>query len=216
MDTPSHRQPVLELIGPASMGLDAGLPPNSMVLLELLKQRRSSREFSTRKLDRHTLSRLIWSAFGINRPADGGRTAPSARDGQEISVYVALADGLFLFDPQRLVLLPVLSEDVRAETGMQDFVATAPVNLIYVARLRPEEGSTEQDQLFYAALDTGFIGQNVYLFCAAEGLATVVRGWIDRPALAQRMQLAQDQHIIAAQCVGYPSGSNDGLPVHAH
>jgi nitroreductase len=63
-------------------------------------------------------------------------------------------------------------------------------------------GADEEKNL-YSAADTGFIGQNVYLFCASEGLATVVRGSVDRPALAKVMKLRPEQKIILAQTVGY-------------
>ena len=206
MDTAYERQTELKLIPPSAHGLDADFSPPSMMLLDLLRQRHSSREFVPRPLPLHTLSRLLWAAFGINRPLDGGRTAPSARNEQEITIYVAQADGLYRFEPNGLSLQPVLDQDLRGATGLQDFVAEAPLNLVYVATLLPEAELGEQEQMFCAALDTGFIGQNVYLFCAAEGLSTVVRGWIDRPALAARMGLGPQQRIIAAQTIGYPRG----------
>jgi nitroreductase len=110
---------------------------------------------------------------------------------------------LYLFDPHASVLRLVTEGDIRADTGWQDFVAKVPVNLIYVANLNKMDAAPIDEKKFYAALDTGFISQNVYLFCAAEGLATVVRGWVDRPALAKTMKLGPDQRIIVAQSVGY-------------
>jgi nitroreductase len=98
----------------------------------------------------------------------------------------------------------VLAEDIRAATGMQDFVGTAPLNLVYVADLARMSASDRTEQRFYSAIDTGFISQNVYLFCASEGLATVVRGLVDRRSLAKLMQLRPQQRVIVAQTVGYP------------
>ena len=121
-----------------------------------------------------------------------------------MDLYVALRGGLYLFDADAFALLPVMSEDVRAATGLQDFVARAPVNLVYVANLEKMDHAPRQEKKFYAALDTGFISQNVYLFCAAQGLATVVRGWVDRPGLARVMQLAESQRFIVAQSGGCP------------
>lgn len=204
MNKPHETQPALQLIAPSSLELDADITPLSMSLMEVLRQRKSSREFSTRQLSIYKLSRLLWCAFGINREEGSLRTAPSAKDAQEIDIYVALASGLYRFDPQQLLLQPVLADDIRADTGSQDFVGGAPVNLIYVANLDRMSAASRVEQKFYAALDTGFISQNVYLFCAAEGLATVARGWVDRPVLAKRMGLGPAQRIVLAQTVGYP------------
>lgn len=210
MNTLNDRQPEIRLVPPSGRGLDADYSDTSMTLLDLLRQRRSVREFALRPLPLYTLSRLLWAACGINRPLEGKRTVPSARNEQEISVYAARADGLFLFEPADLVLRQVSGDDVRGATGLQDFVAAAPLNLVYVASLLSQGEASEEEQMFCAALDTGCIVQNVYLFCAAEGLATVVRGWIDREALARQMGLAPHQRIIAAQTVGYPAADGDG------
>jgi nitroreductase len=115
-----------------------------------------------------------------------------------------MAEGLYLYDAKNHVLNPVLLKDIRALTGKQDFVKDAPVNLIYVADFSKMVNASEEDKKLYSAADTGFISQNVYLFCASEGLATVVRGSIDREALAKAMNLRADQKIILAQTTGYP------------
>ena len=171
--------------------------------MEALKLRRSSREFSGRKLPDQVLSNLLWAAWGVNRPDSGKRTAPSAMNRQEIDVYVATADGAYLYDAKANELKPVSAEDVRALTGRQKFVKDAPVNLIYVADLAKMRGPAEQKAM-WAAADTGFIAQNVYLFCASEGLATVVRGLVDKPALTKALKLRDDQMVILAHTVGYP------------
>jgi nitroreductase len=102
-------------------------------------------------------------------------------------------------------LLLVRKEDLRASTGLQDFVAQAPVNLVYVADLKRMEGAGLEQKTLYTGADTGVIAQNVYLFCASEGLATVVRGSVDRESLAARLGLSKHQRIILAQTVGYPA-----------
>ncbi len=173
-------------------------------LLEALNDRRSTREFRTDELGPSVLSSLLWAAFGVNR-RDGHRTAPSARNWQEIDIYVALARGLYLYDPAAHALQQVLAQDLRAATGLQDFVATAPVDLVYVADLARMETQDRTEQRFYSAIDTGFISQNVYLFCASEGLATVARGLLDRRSLARSMQLRPQQRVMVAQTVGYPA-----------
>jgi SagB-type dehydrogenase family enzyme len=174
-------------------------------LLEALAQRRSAREFSPRELPPAVLSNLLWAAFGVNRPETGGRTAPSAHDWEEIDVYVATARGLYVYDATAHALRKRLEQDIRARTGLQDFVAEAPVNLVYVADLSRMAQASAEEKAQYAGPDAGFIAQNVYLFCASEGLATVVRGMVDRPALARVMGLAPQQRIILAQSVGYPA-----------
>lgn len=177
---------------------DGGRP-----LMQVLKERRTTREFAATPLDDQILSNLLWAADGVNRPDTGGRTAPSARNGQEIDLYVARGDGLYLYDAGANQLKLVLANDLRAATGMQPFVKDAPVNLIYVADFAKMSGSDE-DKILYSAADAGFVAENAYLFSASQGLAVVVRGAIDREALAKAMKLRPGQKIILAQTIGYP------------
>jgi nitroreductase len=179
--------------------MDGGRP-----LMRVLRDRMSSRSFSPADLPMQMLSNMLWAAFGVNRPASGGRTAPSASNAQDMDIYVAMAGGLFLYDAKANLLKLVLPEDLRALTGRQPFVQEAPVNLIYVSDLSKMLRASPGDRDWYAAAHSGFISQNVYLFCASEGLATVVRESIDRPALARAMRLRPDQKITLAQSVGYP------------
>jgi len=171
-------------------------------LMQVLKERKTQREFSPERLPMQVLANLLWAAFGINR-ADGRRTAPSAMNWQEIDIYVAIGDGLFLYNAKANRLDPILAQDVRGATGTQTFVATVPLNLVYVADLSKTGHAGNEAELFTAA-DAGFISENVYLFCTSEGLATVVRGSVDRSALAKIMKLRPDQRILLAQSVGYP------------
>jgi len=179
--------------------VDGGKP-----LMQALKARHTARNFKPDKLPAQLLSNLLWAAFGVNRPDSGKRTAPSAMNWQEMDIYVATADGLYVYDAKANRLNPVLNEDVRASTGTQDFVKGAPVNLVYVADLAKTHDVGPDEQTLYNAVDTGVIVENVYLFCASEGLATVVRGSVDRAALAKVMKLRPNQRIIVAQTVGYP------------
>jgi len=174
-----------------------------MPLFEALKNRKSIREFSDRKLSREMLSNLLWCAYGINRPETKKRTAPSAMNLQMIEIYVCLEEGTFLYDPEAHALEPILSEDIRESTGFQPFVKIAPVNLVYVADLSKMRQMGE-DQWMYVGAEAGAISQNVYLFCASEGLATVVRGAIPRDALSQKLKLKETQRIVLAQTIGYP------------
>lgn len=171
-------------------------------LMQALNARKTTRDFSPERLSPQVLSDLLWAAFGVNRP-DGRRTAPSAMNSQEIDIYVALAEGVYLYDAKPHALKPVVAGDLRAATGGQGFVGTAPLNLVYIADFA-RMGGSEQDKVFYSAADAGFIGQNVYLYCASEGLGTVIRGTIDRAALAKELKLRPEQRILLAQTVGYP------------
>jgi SagB-type dehydrogenase family enzyme len=184
------------------VALPAPRTKGGMPLMQALKIRTSSRVFSQKKLSLQTLSDLLWAGFGISR-ADGKRTAPSARNMQEIDIYVAKADGLFRYNARENALELISSEDIREATGKQDFVKTAPVNLIYVADLA-KTGKSGARTDSWVALDTGFIAENVYLFCASEGLATVVRGMFESEKLARLMKLKDDQKIILTQTIGYP------------
>ncbi|AJY68657.1 oxidoreductase [Geobacter sulfurreducens] len=171
-------------------------------LMDALRERKSSREFSKEALSPRRLSDLLWAAFGINRPDTGGRTAPSAMNRQEIDIYVATADGLYRYDARGHRLIRKGTGDIRELTGQQPFVAGAPVNLIYVADYGRMGEARGEDKAFYAAVATGAVSQNVYLFCASEGLATVVRASLDAPALAKAMGLRNEQRIVLAQSVG--------------
>jgi SagB-type dehydrogenase family enzyme len=193
---------------PAKDSESTKLPPphttGGMPLMQALKERHSTREFSAKPLSAQVLSDLLWAASGVNRPDSGKRTAPSARDRREIMIYVAMADGAYAYAPEAHTLQRVATRDLRALTGQQDFVVTAPVNLVYVADLNRMGDASAEDKTRYAAADTGFIAQNVYLFCAANGLGAVVRGLVDREALGAALGLAPHQQIVLAQTVGYP------------
>ena len=172
-------------------------------LMQVLKNRETMREFSPKDLSLQDLSNLLWAGFGINREGSGKRTAPSAMNMQEIDIYVASASGLYLYDAKLNELKIISPGDARAMTGNQPFVKEAPINLIFVADFSKMGGDSENKK-FYSAVDTGYISQNVYLYCASFGLATVVRGYVDKDNLSKTMNLRSDQKIILAQTVGYP------------
>jgi len=189
-------QKVVQLPPPQT---DAGKP-----LMQVLKNRHSTRDFAPQKLSLQTLSNLLWAADGINRPDSGKRTAPTAMNWQEIDIYVTLAEGVYLYDHKAHALKLVLAEDLRGKTGLQPFVKDAPLNLVYVADLSRMPNVEDADRTLYSAVDTGFIAENVYLYCASEGLNVVVRGLVDRPTLAGALKLKPYQKIVLAQTVGYP------------
>lgn len=194
---------------PLNLETDAvalSLPARSpkITLDQVLKERHSTRTFLPDTLSLDTLSALLWAGFGINRPDQGGRTAPSAHNWQEIDIYVVLAEGAYRYDSREHRLLLVKAEDLRRHTGTQDFVATAPLNLVYVADFARMVDAQDEERKFLAGADAGCIAQNIYLYCAGAGLATVVRGLIDRRVLAQALNLTATQRIALAQTIGYP------------
>jgi SagB-type dehydrogenase family enzyme len=177
---------------------DGGRP-----LMQVLKERKSVRTFSSRELSEQILSDLLWAAFGINRP-DGKRTAPSAMNRQEIEIYLVTAKGAWLYEAKAQSLKPVAAGDLRSLAGTQEWVKDAPLNLVYVADTARMDGGDDEAKTLYSGADTGFIAQNVYLYCASEGLGTVVRASVDRAALAKALGLRREQKITLAQTVGYP------------
>lgn len=179
---------------------EGGLP-----LMQAFGARRSLREFRPDPLPLPVLSSLLWAAWGINRP-DGHRTAPTAIDAQEIDLYVALPDGAYLYDAGTHALQRVAASDVRRVTGYQDFVDDAALDLVYVANHTRMAMIPVSEREKYAAVAAGAITQNVYLFAASEGLATVIRAWIDRGAIADALGLGPDEQVLLAQTVGFPKG----------
>jgi len=207
-DSPSVKLKPIILPTPQTKG---GKP-----LMQALKKRKTTRSLSTKILPEQVLSNLIWAAFGINRPDSGKRTAPSAVNWQEIDIYVALEKGLYLYESKKHVLIPMIAQDFRAKTTQtfqpsKKFVENAPVTFIYVADFNRIDGigrlMKDNDKALTAYAATGFIGQNVYLFCSSEGLGTVIRAMIDKPALRKEMNLRPDQHIILCQTIGYPKSN---------
>lgn len=194
---------------PTSATPTLALPPPRLdrgaTLYQALDLRRSAREFGEMAIPIGVLSTLLWCACGINRPDTGDRTVPSARNWQEIGVYAALAAGLYRYEPGEHVLRLVVAQDLRALTGVQDFVATAPLDLVYVADFARMVDASDEDRAFLAAADAAFIAQNVYLYCANAGLATVVRALVDRAKLARAMGLGPHERIVLAQTVGFPA-----------
>jgi len=187
-----------------AVALPAPKKEGGMPLLGALAKRRSMRQYADKPLDLETLSDLLWAANGVNRPS-GDRTAPYWRHLMVTDIYVAAADGVFLFDPAAHALIPQSSSDIRAATGSQDFVGHAALDLVYVAHGERMTDVSPEERRLYASVDVGFIGQNVYLFCASEGLASVFRGSVDKEKVAKLLNLGEGQFVTFSQTVGYPA-----------
>lgn len=173
-------------------------------LMEALNHRHSTREFSDREPDMQTLSNLLWAAFGYNRPEERKRTAPTSRNYQEMEIYVSIPSGLYLYDAWENTLVFIHDRDIRASTGSQDYVGKAPLNLVYVADQRKVQNPHSDRQLRSSHTNSGFIAQNVYLYCASAGLVSVVRALFDPELLKKEMLLDENMIIILTQTVGYP------------
>ena len=183
------------------------LPPQTEIgkpLMQALKLRQSSRNFDTKPLPLQELSNLLWAADGINRPENGKRTAPSAMNWQEIDIYVMIQNGTYMYDAKSNSLLLITKKDLREATGKQDFVKEAPLNLVYIADEKRMTRANEEDKIRWSSAAVGFIAQNVYLYCASQGLAVVVRGMVDHKTLTKELKLRPEQKIILSQTVGYP------------
>ncbi|MFC5581124.1 nitroreductase family protein [Rhodanobacter terrae] len=192
------------------------LPPvrthGGLLLIDALRLRHSTREYDSRALPTRLLSELLWAAYGINRIETGDRTAPYWRHVMVIDVYVAMTDGVWIYAPERHELLPYLATDIRATTGLQEFVGEAPVELIYVAHGDRMRDVVAEDRRLFASVDAAFIGQNVYLFCASEGLGTVFRGAFDQKKLTDALKLDDQRFVTFVQTVGRPKTRiNPGL-----
>jgi nitroreductase len=189
------------------VALPAARQSGGRPLLEALRERRSVRDFAARELPESLLADLVWAAFGVNRAETGRRTAPSTMDLRALDVYVVTSRGAWRYDAARHARVAAGVGDLRRLTGGQEYVAVAPVALVYVADERRMERVPEAERAFYAAADAGFVGQNVYLFCASEGLGSVVHMPGDRARLASALGLAPEQKIVLVHAVGYPAGA---------
>jgi nitroreductase len=190
-----------------TISLPAPEKQGGLPLMQALSNRHSSRDFAATALPIGLLSNLLWAAYGLNR-ADGGRTAPSALDKQEIDIFVALSSGSYLYDAKAHELQLVAASDLRRITGYQDFVDDAPVDLVYVADHARMSMVPAGQRESYASVAAGAITQNVYLFAASNGLATVIRAWIDRTSIADALGLSHDQQVLLSQTVGYPKAGH--------
>lgn len=175
-------------------------------LMQALNERSSSRDFIDKSLTEQQLSDLLWAAYGINRPELGKHTAPTSRNIQDMQIYVMTQKGAFLYKSKEHALMQILDQDVRSTAGKQDFVAIASVNLIYVSDFSKASDRTDEVNTITAASHCGFIGQNVYLYCASEGLISVFRAWINKEKIAETLKLSENQHVMYCQSVGYSKG----------
>jgi nitroreductase len=176
--------------------LPAPQTTGGMPLMQALAQRHTTRVFGDKKVSMQTLSNLLWAAFGVNRSRDVtpglGRTAPSAMNSQDIELDVILPGGVYVYEAEQNQLRQILTGDVRAAV-LTEAEAKAPVTILYVADAKDA----------FAQVDTGFIGQDVYLFAASEGL----NAWfytVKPGRVTAALKMPRSKVPLYAQSVGYP------------
>jgi nitroreductase len=199
-------QPIAETDGVIKLN-----PPDlngGISLMAALKKRKTTRDMSDKKLTLQQLSDLLWSADGVNRP-DGKRTSPAAMGIYCVDIYVVLPEGIYLYDAAKHELKLVAKGDFRKLAGMQDFVFITPVNLVYVFTLKNPQNSRgpapvpEEKRKVWGDVEVGCMVQNVSLYCASQGLASVVRGMLDQKKFGETIKVKPEQ-IVVAQTIGYP------------
>jgi len=175
-----------------------------VALLKATQERKSYREFAETNLSLKHLSEILWMANGVNRE-DGKRTVPSARALYPLITYAVLANGIYLYDPVAHELQPVVEGDYRNITGRQPFVDNAPLNVVFIANYEVYEAANmpEDRWLYLASLDAGHCTQNIYLYCASEGLKSVVRAGAQEKELLEALNLDEKHQFIVAHTVGY-------------
>jgi len=190
---------LLTLVSFSCFAQDINLPAPKKTggkpLMEALNDRQTNRDFSDKELSMQTLSDLVWAAWGFNR--ENKRTAPSSQDRQELDLYVFLKTGVYFYDAKNQKLIMKAQGNNQAKAGRQPFVEVAPVNFAFVANL---DKASNRDA---ALIDCGFISQNIYLFCASEGLISVVRGMFDKNEIHKLLGLTEKQEVLLTQTVGY-------------
>jgi len=178
-------------------------------LMKALEKRRSVRKWSDAPLTEQEISNLLWAACGVTKEKYGKvkskRTVPSACNSQEIRVYLLLVNGVFLYNEEEHELIRILTKDIRENIGTQKMVKSAPMGLVFVAdlsRMTSPFVKSEEAKRFSAWVDTGYVSQNIYLYCAASNLGTVAIALIDRKKLRTLMFLKEHEKIVLTQVVG--------------
>jgi SagB-type dehydrogenase family enzyme len=190
---------------PDTISLSAPTLEKGTSLMKALQQRQSRRDLSDKQLSLEDLSNVLWCANGINRPETGNRTSPSARNKQDVDVFVIMKDGAYLYVPKKNQLVLIAAGDFRKDAGMQPYVAIAPVNLIYVSDLAKFDFIKDREELVItAAIDAGHCSQSAYLYGASAGLSVVTRTSVDGKKMAQILKLKPSQLVIMGQTLGYP------------
>jgi SagB-type dehydrogenase family enzyme len=172
-------------------------------LMQALNERKSQRAFSEKELSMQQISDMLWAASGVNRE-DGRMTAPTASNNQQIVIFVGLKDGVYEYFPKNHELKLILKGDHRAVFGRQPFAKTAPVTLAFMSNYDKMGKYNDESKWKYSCTDVGNVSQNVYLYAASEGLATVVLGSFDAEPLKKELGLGNNYVPVLTQVIGFP------------
>jgi len=174
-------------------------------LMTVLSDRKSGRNYvAGKQLTQNQLSNLLWAAQGVNRP-DGRLTSPTARNWQEIDLYAVMESGTYLYNREKHSLDLKSKEDLRKYAAKQEFAQKAPLILVYVVNYGKMTGADEESKKRFSSVDCGFIGQNIYLYCASEGLSTVFLGMVDTKGMGRVLKLDHNFEVLFSQTIGVPA-----------
>jgi SagB-type dehydrogenase family enzyme len=178
-------------------------------LMKAIEKRRTKRKWKKDSLSQQEISNVLWVACGKtmeeSKRSKSRRTVPSSRNSQTIKVYVATDKGLFNYNENSHGLHLIKSDDIREELTNQKMMKDMPLGLVYVSdfsKLKGYVGTDNNRKLFVAGTETGFISQNVYLYCASAGLNTAVIGLVNRDKLHATMGLVDNEKVIFTQAIG--------------
>ncbi len=173
-------------------------------VMTALSLRASATGFDTTSLNLQDMSDLLWAANGINRPESGKRTAPSARNSQDIDVYAVMKSGAYLYNPIKHCLDFITGGDYRAlVAGRQENFAVAPLFCVMVSDFSRFSSGNDSSKMVIAAYDAGIVSQNISIFCSSVGLETRVRATMDQEKLREILKLKDSQHLMLNNPVGY-------------
>lgn len=180
-----------------------GLP-----FIDTVANRKSSRAFAPIEIPIDLLSQILWCTAGYNRPEQKMRVAASSRNRQSVEVLAILPSGIYAYDAEQHALIGLVAGDYRTLAGAQDFVATAPLNLVFVGDTQKIGIEDPEARALSLGCDAGLMAQNTYLFCSSKGLATVIRAWIEHEPLAKLLQLPPNKKVLFGQTIGFPARQN--------
>lgn len=201
----AHAQTAAPTKADETIQLPAIQKTGGMPLMEAIAKRSSSREFAPTALTPELLGGVLWSTAGYNRPAKKKRTAASSRNRQSVDVLAVLETGIYAYDAEKHALNLLVAGDHRKLAGSQPFVATAPLNLVYVGDADKIEIKDAEARMLSLGADAGLMAQNAYLYCASEQLSCVIRAWIEHEPLAKLLKLPKNKRVLFGQTIGYPA-----------
>lgn len=162
-----------------------------------LQRRQSVRTFSEDEIPMEQLSTILWAAYGINRPEEQRRTVPSARNVQELNIYLFNKDGVYLYNAEKNILEPIANGDYRSSISRQPHFKQAPYAIVIAVDYNRMKDFDDEGRNFFSAVDAGYVSQDIYLACASFDLGTVACGAIERDKLNELLKLNNGKALLA-------------------